>query len=148
MTEITVERWWPYVAAAVLVVLWWYFDAPFPGNREPLMAAAVTVAAVLGGFLGTSKAIILGLKGSRLFRQLETTGFIDPLFDYLKAGVTTSLVFICVSTLGFFALNGVVSLGRFGNVDVFAAVWLGCGLLALFCYLRISNVLFKLLRHA
>ena len=72
MTALHFERWWPYLASAAILCFWIWLGMPFPSKPDPLMGASGTVAAVLVGFLGTAKAIVLTVTRSAVFQAIKT----------------------------------------------------------------------------
>lgn len=141
------EAWWPLVAACLVVALWWLTGTPFPEKPEGLFGAAATVASVFASFLGVSKAIILSIKNSEVYKLLVKTGHTDALFGHLKSGIFTSVVFAGLSILGFFISPDRLVYGH-KLFQIFEFFWILFAALSLFTYLRISNILFKLLKSA
>ncbi|WP_230534168.1 hypothetical protein [Microvirga roseola] len=138
------ERVWPWAGAAVAVLVWWYFGAPFPQSADGLFGASATVASVFASFLGVAQAIILTIKGTETFKRLEKLDYIDSLFGYLRTAILAAVVFASLSIIGFFLDRNVFS-GHW--IIVFPGGWIGAGALALLTYARVSNILFKLLRR-
>lgn len=138
-----VERAWPYALAAASVVSWWAFTQHhFPTPAGELLSATGTAASVLIGFLITAKAIILGLTGSPVFKKLIETGFHRLLFAYLYEATWGSLLLLMVSIFGYFVTGGdIVPLW-------FKILWIISAVLAVLLFVRISRLLFKLLRQA
>jgi hypothetical protein len=104
------------------------------------------VASVFASFLGVSKAILLTIKSTRTFQRLEQMGYTDRLFGFLKVGVLTSVVFASLSLLGFFITHERM-LSGFKIYTIFQAIWFFAGSAGLLTYLRITNILFKLLKQ-
>lgn len=143
------EKVWPCGFGIVVVILWWCAGSPFPtaSKADSLFGTAATVSSVFASFLGVSKAIILSMKDGEVYKALKKENYTDPLFLYLKAGIRASVVFAALSILGFFICPGTEVLHH-DLFDFFSAIWVLFGALALFTYMRISNILFKLLRAA
>lgn len=133
---------------AVLVVwLWDRAGNPFPENPDALFGTAATVASVLASFLGVSKAIVLTIKSTRTFALLKDKGYTLPLFSFLRSGVFCSILFAAASILAFF-INHSIAFHGVNIFEAFCVVWIYLGAAAFFTYLRISNILFKLLSVA
>jgi hypothetical protein len=141
MKGIFIERAWPYVASLIALGVWWYFGAPFPLKPDPLMSATGTVAAVLIGFLGTAKAIVLGMTDSEVFKRLKASGYNNVLYSYLYEALTAGMVFLVVSVVGFFLTENQPH-------PIFSAIWILTGIAAMALYLRVTSLLFKLIRQA
>jgi hypothetical protein len=105
------------------------------------MGASVTVAAVLVGFLGTAKAIVLSISSSRVFKTLKDSGYSDLLFTYLLEAISAGILFLIISTVGFF-LTGPE------KHPIFGLLWVLVGTAAVLLYTRTTLVLFKLVRQA
>lgn len=126
-----------------MVFFWWIVDEPFPKTPDGLLSAAATVASVFASFLGVSKAIILTIKGTETYKVLERSHYTDHLFGYLRAGIYASVVFASLSLLGFFIDSKI-------HEDIykwFCGLWVFAGSLSLLTYIRIANILFKLLKQ-
>ncbi len=122
---------------------------PFPtqGKADALFGTAATVSSVFASFLGVSKAIVLSIKTTEVYKILQKGNYTNLLFGYLRSGIFASVIFAALSIVGFFISDVRMILG-YKIIDVFTLIWTFCGSLALFTYLRISNVLFKLLKVA
>jgi hypothetical protein len=142
-----VEGWWPWALAAAVVYAWTKCGSPFPTTPDALFGTAATVASVLAIFLGVSKAIVLSIKSSPTYAILEKHGYTGTLFSFLRAGVFCSIIFSAFSILGFFVSHTLIWHG----VDIyklFCLMWVFMGAASFFSYIRISNILFKLLSVA
>lgn len=141
MSALWRERLWPYVGGLAVLAIWYWFGAAFPSKPDALMGASGTVAAVLVGFLGTAKAIILTITRSAVFRRLKEAGYSAILFRYLYEALLFGSLFLVVSVVGFF-------LPENQPQKWFAVIWILTGSWALLLYLRSTALLFKLVRHA
>jgi hypothetical protein len=141
------ERIGPLASALLVVLGWWLCKKPFPPAPEGLFGAAATVSSVFASFLGVSKALILTIKGTETFKILSERGYAADLFAYLRDGIFASVFFATLSILGFFIDHTAVVRGL--NVySIFSMIWVFAGALSLFTYIRISNILFKILKIA
>lgn len=139
------ERAWPWLGAICIVLLWRNLGSPFPPTPDNLFSAGAGVAAVFASFLGVAKAIILSIKDSKTYQVLKERGYADDLFGYLRGGIFASVFFASLSILGFFISKDAVWHG-YKVFTVFSALWILAGALSALTYIRISNILFKLLR--
>lgn len=144
--SLAIERLWPWVGAIVAMVAWTMLGAPYPSAPNDLFAASATVASVFASFLGVSKAIILSYRGTPAYTVLQKLNYTEVLYGYLKAGIIGSVIFALLSILGFFVDKETIVRG-YKAYPIFSAAWVGAGTLALFTYVRITNILFKLLRQ-
>ncbi|UWU75949.1 hypothetical protein N2603_39450 [Bradyrhizobium huanghuaihaiense] len=139
------EEVWPLVGAAIICAVWYQVGRPFPANPDGLFGAAATVASIFASFLGVSKAIILTIKGTPTFKILEQRNYTPILFSYLRDGIFASVLFASCSIVGFFVDHDSV-LWQHHLFKMFQIVWIFAGTLSLLTYVRITNILFKLLR--
>lgn len=136
-----VEKFWPYLAAALLSALWWFgLGRPFPDPSDSLLAASGGASAVLVGFLATAKTVILSVSSSDVFKRLKDGGFHNLLFNYLYEAIVAGMVFLLVSIVGFFINRDPIA------PDWFALFWVATGLVSLFSFARITHLLFKMLK--
>lgn len=140
------EKVWPWLGAVAVTAIWWFVGKPFPKSPDGLLGAAATVASVFASFLGVSKAIILTIKGTRTYKALEKSNYIDSLFAYLRVGIYGAVAFASISLLGFFVEPNLKS-PDFWLYQWYCCLWVTSGALALFTYIRIANILFKLLKQ-
>jgi hypothetical protein len=146
MTALQRERIWPWLGAIAVAVIWWLADRPFPKTPDGLLGAAATVASIFASFLGVSKAIILTIKGTKTYRVLERAHYTDHLFAYLREGIYAAVIFASLSLFGFF-LEPNSAIAQHQIYKWFCTIWVVCGSAALFTYMRIANILFKLLKQ-
>jgi hypothetical protein len=139
------EKTWPWGGTLIVLVVWAWCGRPFPSSPDALFGASATVASVFASFLGVSKAIILTIKGTKTYQILEQKGYTPCLFRYLRAGIFASVLFSTMSILGFF-IDREKSVADHNLYSMFSAAWIASGALSLLTYLRISNILFKLLK--
>jgi hypothetical protein len=141
-----VERTYPYVVALGVTIGWLFLGAPFPTQTDAMLGAAVTVASVFAGFLIGSKALLLSLKDSNVFRRLQEAGYMSVFIGYLKEGINSSVSFVAISMLGFF-VNPIPVYASYRLPEIFSTIWIASGVIALFTCQRVSHLLFKMLRH-
>jgi hypothetical protein len=141
------EKVWPLVGAVAAVIAWRACGKPFPASPDGLFGAAATVSSVFASFLGVSKALILTIKGTETFKILTERGYSQDLFAYLRDGIFSAVFFASLSILGFFVDHAAMIQGR-NLYSIFSMVWVFAGALSLFSYIRISNILFKILKIA
>jgi hypothetical protein len=145
----TLGLWWektaPFVGAVAVVALWRILGSPFPAGSDGLFGTAATVAAVFASFLGVSKAIILSIKTSDSYKILAQKGYTSELFSYLRSGTFASVLFASLSILGFFVSKESITYGH-KTYYIFSMIWIFAGAFSLFTYIRVTNILFKLLK--
>jgi hypothetical protein len=146
VNTLIIEKMWPWAAAVAVATVWVQFGKPFPASPEGLFGTAATVASVFASFLGVSKAIILTIKDTQTYKFLERAKKTDDLFGYLRTGIYASVAFATLSILGFF-INHESMIGEYHWYGIFCFLWVMIGMLALFSYIRITHILFRLLKQ-
>ncbi|MDA9423979.1 MULTISPECIES: hypothetical protein [Bradyrhizobium] len=142
MTPLMIERGWPYLATIVVVLIWWFgLGHPIPAKPDALMGASGTVAAVFVGFLGTAKAIVLGLTNSAVYKKLRSAGYANLLYHYLAEALFSAIIFLAVAVVGFFLPENQPQVW-------FSIVWFVTGVASLLLYVRVTSLLFRLIKQA
>ena len=143
MAALRFERGWPYLAAVLAVVGWWFIaDGRFPSKPDALLGASGGASAVLVGFLATSKTIILALNGSAVMTKIREAGYQVTLFTYLYSAIAWGFGLLVISIIGFIVQT------ESGLPAYFEGLWVAVACLASFTYWRVTNILFKVLRWA
>lgn len=143
MSGLAIERAWPYVIAFIFSVLWLkWLQQPFPTNANGLIGATGTVSAVLVGFLITSKAIILGLTGTAVFKALSDSNYKELLFAYIFEAEVSGLLLLVLSLCGFFVIDG-----KGASPFAFQLLWVAASVLAVALFGRFLYILHALLKH-
>lgn len=133
-----IERWYPWIFGAAAGVVWYRFGPSLPMDGN-FLSSALTLGSILAGFLATAKAILLGMQGSQIMRDLRRSGYIRDLVAYLRSGIYASFSFSIVSLAGFFNLSG--------NA-VYGAVWCAMAVLAAAAFYRVVQILLRVLHFA
>jgi hypothetical protein len=134
------------MTSVIVAAAWCFFGKPFPNPPDGLLSTAATVASIFASFLGVSKAIILSIKGTPVYKTLSDHGYDKDLFRYLQAGIFSSIAFAAMSVIGFF-ISAKTFFHGYRWFTLFELFWICCGVLSLFTYVRISRLLFKLLKQ-
>ena len=133
-----VEQVAPYGMSLVLVVAYIHFGLQFPKCRD-VLSASITLGAVFTGFLATLKSIVISVN-SPAIQHLRTLKFWGLLLGYLQQAIWSSLTLCVISMAGFFYDPQ--------NPPVwFGIAWVFVISAAIFTFLRVSNLIMKLLRH-
>ena len=132
------EQTRPYAASIALSVFYIYWDVQFPKCRD-VLSASITLGAVFTGFLATLKSIIISVN-SPAIQHLRTLKFWSLLLSYLQQAIWASLGLCIVSLLGFF-------LDPLNPPKLFGIVWVFAVATSIFTFLRVSNLIMKLLRN-
>lgn len=143
LTSLTIEAWFPYVAALLLTAAYVRFGrSSWPKEAEALLGASGGASAVLIGFLATAKAIVLSLSGTKLYKTLRTAGYHEDMLNYILSATLTGLIFMVFSIAGFFVLTK----DHLPPVW-YPPLWFFLGTLSLLLFWRFTSILFRMLRH-
>lgn len=141
---VLLERFYPICLAALAAVAWWFFSPRFPVDEKEFLSAAISIGAILTGFIATAKAILAALPTDSVMGRLRKSGYIDDLIDYLAAALYGCLAFSLYGLVGFFLLEtGKVALSTW-----YARGWIFLGIYALLAFHRVSRVLMKVIRYS
>jgi len=138
--KLRVERWYPWVAALLGSLAWHYFSFPFPCDEKEFLAAAISLGAIMTGFIATAQAILASLPGDSAMGRIRKSGYIDDLMIYLKESLYGCLGFSVYSLIGFFFLSPKIVLPRF-----YGEIFVGITIFSMLAFQRVSSVLFKIL---
>lgn len=126
-----------YLAALIFIVAQKWVIVKWPTEGAALLGAALTVSSVVVGFLISAKAIILGNSG-RAMQQLKEMNLLVELVDAFRIAIYLAMTFSIVCTIGFF-LNA-----SQGPDRLYVSLWLGIGFAMLYSFLKICNLLFRI----
>lgn len=141
-----IEKLWPWITAAFALLFWLHLGMPFPKSSENLFGTAATVASVFASFLGVAKAIILSIKETAVYRTLVRLNYSDRLFSFLRVGIFSSVFFAVMSILGFF-ISDKYLVYEISLFSLFSGAWIFSGVLALCAYIRITDIMFSILKN-
>ena len=138
--SLSFERWMPAGLGILifLVSLAIRFELP-DETRKELLSATISVSAILAGFLGTAKAILMALPQDGLPKKLRDSGYITDLAHYLAEALHANLG-LCVVSIG-----GFLPLSEFCPI-AFAALWAGLAALAVASFWRVSRIMLVILQ--
>lgn len=138
--SLTFERWMPVGLGITIFLLALATDFELPGDtKKELLSATISVSAILAGFLGTAKAILMGLPQDGLPKKLRDSGYIGELARYLAEALHANLVLCVVSIGGFLPASGFCPIA-------FAAFWAGLAALAIASFWRVSRIMLMILQ--
>lgn len=135
--SLLIEKVFPYVFALGAGGLWFFLDIKFPVEKD-ILAASLTVGAILTGFLATAKALLLTLDTPIMQRIKDTDYWLD-LSNYLKEAIWSCFLLCTFPMLGYF-LDTKQSLW-FGELWVMVAVLAACS------FVRVTNIILKIISH-
>lgn len=95
-----IERAYPYIVAVSAGLAAWYYKVEPPAAKfDGMLASAISVAAILLGFLGTAKAMLLSFRSAKFTWMKNNPAVWKLLLGYLKASFRLSFI-VCLFSLG------------------------------------------------
>jgi hypothetical protein len=140
----TIERAYPLVIAACvgLALLRLNFSLPLPSLKE-FLAAAISLGAILTGFIATAMAILTALPSDSVMGRLRNSGYIDDLMTYLAESLYGCLLFCVYCLAGFFLLEKTTGC----VVTYYPHGWIFLATYSLLAFHRVVHILMKIVRH-
>lgn len=143
--ELTIERYHPIVLAILGGIISWYslqyLALSMPRDEKEFLAAALSLGAVLTGFIATAQAILMALPSDSVMGRLRATGYIEDLTKYIGSAFLGALLFCLISLTGFAVLYRDIVVK-----NVFWAVWVGFGVYSVFSFLRVSRIMLRIMQ--
>lgn len=141
--KLTVEHRYPLYGALLAWALWLYFRPSFPASEKEFLGAAISVSAILTGFIATAKAILAALPPDSVMGRIRAAGYGKDLVAYLRAALYTCLGFSIYGLFGFF----VQSDGHHYLNSWYAGIWIFLGVWALLAFHRVAHLLLRIIGH-
>lgn len=137
--SLSFERIYPILFAASSAIAAWLLDFALPTEAtKELLAATISFGAILAGFIGTAKSILMALPMA-LLSKLRASTYMDDLAGYLSTALTGSLITSALSVAGFFSMPEIFK-------PWYAALWLGSLVFAGISFWRASRIMVLLLK--
>lgn len=130
------ERLAPYVLAILVAICFRLLGIGFP-KSENLLAAGVSLGAILTGFLATNMTLFASVE-SRLMRRIRNGQYFDTLMKYLRESIWLSMAFSASSVLGFFIVSPKLQ-------KCFAYAWLFVAVASIATFCRVTEILLLIL---
>ena len=93
------ERSYPYFIAVVAGFAAWHYKVEPPAAKfDGMLASAISVSAILLGFLGTAKAMLLSFRSAKFSWMKANSAVWKLLLGYLKVAFRVSFV-VCLFSL-------------------------------------------------
>lgn len=137
------ERSYPYAIAGCLSLLVWYRDlAPAGAKLDSLLTSAISVSAILMGFLGTAKAMLLGFRSPKFAWMKSNSRVWTLLLGYLRSAFVAS-VFACACSLILLATDPKLMPASIQSLVVPA--WVALFAVSVLTFYRVITVFFSIL---
>ncbi|XYJ09454.1 hypothetical protein ACSUZJ_18990 [Telluria sp. B2] len=139
------EKWHPLVIGLTAGIAWAYlfqrFGFHLPADEKEFFAAALSMGAVLTGFIATAQAILMALPSDSVMGRLRSTGYIDDLISYISSALLSGFIFCLLNLIGF-ALISSASVVK----QIYSSLWIWFAIYAGLTFLRVSRVMLKIMR--
>lgn len=140
MKSLAAERIYPYVVGAVSAVAWLGFDGPFPEHTKEFLAASISFAAILTGFIATAQSILMALPSESIMGQLRRSGYIADIVAYMREAILGLMMFALVNVVGFFFdPSALPRWYKFG--------WMLTGVTGLLAFYRVTSITAKIMQR-
>jgi hypothetical protein len=142
--NLRVERTYPLYLALISSALWYWFKPKFPSDEKEFLAAALSLGAILTGFIATAKAILAAMPDETVMGRLRKSGYIQDLITYLAQALYGCLTFSVLCLVGFFLRDEKAP----APLPLwFATTWIFLGVFSMLAFHRVSRLLFKILKR-
>lgn len=138
--NLKIERYYPNLAASIAAAAWWYFSLKLPADEKEFLAAALSLGAVLTGFIATAQAILMALPNDSVMARLRTSGYVPDLVRYIGSALFGGVLFCTVCLLGFFLLSSDEMVKK-----IYSTLWIFLGVFTLLAFYRITTIMMKIM---
>lgn len=128
------ERYYPYLLALAAGAFAWLVGCNLPAgdSLNELLSAAISVSAILVGFLATLKSILMALPAA--LRIIEDGGYRREFPRYLSAATASNLAFCGLNLTGFFSISSTYA-------TLYCPAWIALATLAASTFWRVSHIM-------
>jgi hypothetical protein len=142
-----VEKIYPLLAALCVGTAWYLLSSRFslslPKEEKEFFAAALSMGAVLTGFIATAQAILMALPSDSVMGRLRSSGYINELVSYLAASIATGFLFCILNLVGFGLLEATPEYKLY-----FSTLWFFLAAYAGLAFIRVSRIMFRIMRSS
>ncbi|WP_416048925.1 hypothetical protein [Cupriavidus basilensis] len=150
------EKFYPVFFALLAAATAWHLDLVFEDTKVTnQLSSTINVSAILMGFLGTAKAMLLSFN-SRQYQAIRANKYLwSMLLSYFSQAMLAALS-LCIFSLVLFSVDpskykgwNVGPYWSIGPVHVSEAllpIWIGLSTFAFLAFFRILRVIFGLLK--
>lgn len=140
MSSLAFEKNYPYILGLLVAVLWYQLGIQMP-FKDSFLSASLTIGAILSGFMATSKAILMTLD-SPVMQRIRNSGYVEELVAYLAHALWLSFSFSIISLIGFFLETSSADMKLY-----YGLVWVFFGVSASVAFIRITNLMLKIIKY-
>lgn len=139
--SLRIEKSYPVIGAAITAAAWCLVSPKLPEDEKEFLAAAISLGAVLTGFIATAKTILMALPSEGVAQALRSGVYWKRLIKYLAEALSGCLLFSVFSLFGFFLLTkDEITLPWW-----YGLAWSSLGVYALLAFYRVSRILFTII---
>lgn len=136
------ERYWPFALAAISGAISFRLKVQLPADEKEFLAAALSLGAVLTGFIATAQAILMALPSDSVIARIRSAGYLEDLTRYISHALNGTMLFSVLSLLGFFFLKS-------DNIRLplyYSTAWIAIGVFASAAFYRVTKLLLSIMR--
>lgn len=133
------EKWYPYLGGLIFSGIWFLLCLQFPQKPEIVLSSTLTLSAIIMGFLTTAKAIIISIKGGKVWSDMHDSTYLDLLVSYLAHAIYISFIFCIITLFGLFFC--VLSI----SYQLAWAFFASCTALT---FIRVVSIFLRILKHS
>jgi hypothetical protein len=139
------EKYHPLAFSILAAVAWGWLSysvgVNMPRDEKEFLAAALSLGAVLTGFIATAQAILMALPSDSVMGRLRSTGYVNDLVEYIGRALFGGFCFCVISLLGFSILYTSPTFKQ-----VFWGLWIALGVYSGLTFLRVSTIMLRIMR--
>lgn len=140
--NLKIERYYPHFVALASGAGWFWLRWTLPTDEKEFLAAALSLGAVLTGFIATAQAILMALPSDSVMGRLRAGGYIPDLVGYISAALTAGIIFCVLCLVGFYLISVTAEQKRF-----FSTAWVTIGIFGLLAFHRVTYILMRIMRN-
>ncbi|WP_156521147.1 hypothetical protein [Magnetospirillum moscoviense] len=146
------EKHHPLIIAIMGGAVFWYFGSPLPPKDAfaSMMSASAGASAILVGFLSAAKAVLISSSKSPSFEALKDSGYSGELFNFIKSSIEWSIGFAVLCIVLMFinpAERHVIVAASLEINNPFMIVWVCSGIIVIAKFLRVTRIIFSILKQ-
>lgn len=138
--SLSFERYYPIVVALLIGFGSYKMRTPFPNDEKEFLAAALSLGAVLTGFVATAQAILMALPSDSVMGRLRATGYIDDLIRYIAEALYAGVIYCTVNVAGFYLLKDKL------YFDIFSSIWIATFFYSVISFIRVTRLMMRIMR--
>lgn len=135
------EKIWPFLAAALSGAAAHWIGICLPADEKEFLAAALSLGAVLTGFVATAQAILMALPQDSVMTRIRNADYLDVLTSYIAHALNGTMLFSVITLFGFFLRSESVRLPAY-----YSTIWVAAGVFAGCAFYRVTKLMLTIMR--